>query len=70
MSDELEGYHEGIDMALVQLCSVLGVDPKSVEFDAATETIEGDVCAVIGNIFRVKFGDDWDPASWGREAME
>lgn len=52
---------EGIDFALMQLCSVLGVDPQSVTWDAATETRDGDVQAIIGNILRAKFGEDWGP---------
>lgn len=64
---------EGIDFALLQLCAFLGVDPQSVTWDAATETRDGDVQAVIGNIMRAKFGEDWgpdavpQPASLGRE---
>ncbi len=52
---------EGIDFALLQLCAFLGVDPASVSWDAATETRDGDVLAVIGNILRAKFGEDWGP---------
>lgn len=52
---------ECIDFALLQLCGFLGVDPQSVSWDAATETRDGDVRAVIGNILRAKFGEEWDP---------
>lgn len=52
-------WNDGCDFAMTQLCAFLGVDPESVSWDAATETVEGDVQAVIGNIFREKFGDDW-----------
>lgn len=48
-----------VDFTLVQLCRVLAVDPESISWDAATETFEGDVQAVIGNILRAKFGDEW-----------
>lgn len=48
-----------VDFALVQLCKVLGVDPESFSWDAATETFTGDVQAVIGNILRAKYGEDW-----------
>jgi hypothetical protein len=68
MSDTANEFDEGIDFALLTLCAVLGVDPQSVEFDAATETIDGDVRAVIGNIFTAKFGDGWDPSDWGKAA--
>lgn len=52
-------WNDGCDFAMTQLCAFLGVDPESVRWDAATETVEGDIQAVIGNIFRAKFGDDW-----------
>ena len=59
-----DGTHdEGIDLALVQLAKILGVDPKAVTWDAATETVEGDVTAVISNILCAKYGDDFDPRS-------
>jgi hypothetical protein len=54
-------WNEGCDFAMRQLCSFLGVDPMSVSWDAATETVEGDVCAVIGNILRAKLGENWGP---------
>ena len=44
---------------MTQLCAVLDVDPQSVSWDAATETLDGDVQSVFGNIFRAKFGDNW-----------
>jgi hypothetical protein len=56
-----EPNHDGIDFALEQLCTFLGVDPHMVSWDAATETVDGDVQAVIGNIMRAKYGDDFDP---------
>lgn len=52
---------EGIDFALEQLCLVLGVDQNEVCWDAATETTDGDVRSVIGNIMRAKYGEDWGP---------
>lgn len=57
-----EEWNAGCDFAMTHLCKVLGVDPKSVTWDAATETLDGDVCAVIGNILREKYGEDWSPA--------
>jgi hypothetical protein len=56
-----ERWNEGCDFAMTQLCKVLGVDPKSVTWDAATEELDGDVQAVIGNIMRKKYGEDWGP---------
>lgn len=57
-----ERWNAGCDFAMTHLCKALGVDPKSVSWDAATETLDGDVQAVIGNILRAKFGEDWGPA--------
>lgn len=56
-----ERWNAGLDYAMVRFCQCLGVDPKSVRWDAATEELDGDVCAVIGNILRAKFGEDFDP---------
>jgi hypothetical protein len=60
-----ERWNAGLDYAMTRFCHVLGVDPKDVTWDAATEELDGDVCAVIGNILRVKFGDDFDPTAPG-----
>ena len=54
-----EMWNKGCDFAMIQLCVLLGVDPRMVSWDAATETVDGDVQAAIGNIFLVKFGEDW-----------
>ncbi len=40
-----------------QLCEALDVDAKQVNWDAATETVEGDVQAVIWNILRARMGE-------------
>lgn len=56
-------FDEGIDFALGQLCAFLNVDQTAVTWDAATETLDGDVRSVIGNILRAKFGEDWSPAA-------
>lgn len=56
-----ERWQAGLAYGMERFCSMLGVDPKDVRWDAATEELDGDVCAVIGNILRVKFGDDFDP---------
>jgi hypothetical protein len=54
-----ERWNAGLDFALTQLCKVLKVDPLTVTWDAATETLDGDVQAVIGNVLRVRFGEEW-----------
>jgi hypothetical protein len=56
-------WNEGCDFAMTQLCKFLGVEPGSVNWDAATETVEGDVSAVIGNILCAKYGEEWGPES-------
>lgn len=56
-------WNAGLDYGMVQLCAVLGVNPHMVTWDAATETLDGDVCAAIGNVFREKYGDDFDPTA-------
>jgi hypothetical protein len=65
-----EGWNAGCDFAMMQLCKFLGVDPEKVTWDAATETVEGDVQAVIGNILRMKFGDDWSPSAAPTQGSE
>lgn len=52
-------WNAGLDYGQTQLCAVLGVDPQSVSWDAATETLDGDVQSVICNILTVWGGDDW-----------
>lgn len=54
-----ERWNAGLDYGQTQLCKLLGVDPASVRWDAATETLDGDVQAVIGNILTACFGDEW-----------
>lgn len=56
-----ERWNAGCDFALEQLGKYLGIDLSSITWDGATETVEGDVEAVIGNILRAKLGDDWSP---------
>lgn len=54
-----ERWNAGCDFAMKQLCEYVEVDPQNVRWDAATETVDGDVQAVIGNILREAYGDDW-----------
>lgn len=56
-----ERWNAGLDYGMEQLCALLGVDPQSVTWEAATETVDGDVQSVLGNILRVKYGEDWSP---------
>lgn len=68
MSDEIgwqddpasdERWSAGLQFGMDQLCTVLGVDHDAVSWDAATETLDGDVASVIGNILTARFGDAW-----------
>ena len=54
-----ERWNAGVDYAITQLCNIIGVDPKSISWDAATETLDGDVSAVICNAIRGAYGDEW-----------
>ncbi|MFC5505137.1 hypothetical protein [Bosea massiliensis] len=54
-----ETIDEGVDLALIQLCNVLGVSTEAVNWDAASETFEGDVQSVICSILRAKYGEYW-----------
>ncbi len=56
-----ERWNAGCDFALEHLAKYLNVDMASITWDGATETVEGDVQAVIGNILRAKYGEDWGP---------
>jgi hypothetical protein len=56
-----ERWNAGVDFAMKRFCDALDVKPDSFSWDAATETVDGDVSAVIGNMLRAKFGEDWDP---------
>ncbi|HEV7286687.1 MAG TPA: hypothetical protein VGN75_17685, partial [Kaistia sp.] len=54
-----ERWSAGVDYHAQQLCAVLGVEPKTVSWDAATEELEGDVRSVIGNILTAAMGESW-----------
>ena len=53
-----ERWCAGLDFGVTQLCVALGIDPETVTFDAATETLDGDVQSVIWRILHARFGDD------------
>lgn len=54
-----ERWNAGCDFAMTMLCQVVKADPAKVSWDAATETLDGDVMAVIGNILTEGLGEDW-----------
>src|SRR5882724_833204 len=47
-----ERWNAGVDCVMKLLCDFLGVHP---------ETVGGDISAVISNILRTKYGEDWGP---------
>lgn len=64
-----ERWQVGCDFALGQLCEYLDVDPALICWDAATETVDGDVKSVIGNIMRAKFDEEWSPRASSEPAV-
>lgn len=54
-----DDFHAGVDFAIEALAEVLCIDINSFSHDAATETMEGDVIAVIGNALTACLGEDW-----------
>jgi hypothetical protein len=54
-----ERWNAGVNYAIERLCEVFGVDPKSISWDAATETVDGDVMSVLCNVLRAAYGDEW-----------
>lgn len=56
-----ERWNAGVDFVMTRLCDFLSVDPQTVNWDAATETLDGDVQSVLGNILRRHFGEYWGP---------
>lgn len=54
-----ERWNAGLGYGMDQLCKLLDVDPKTVTWDAATETLHGDVQAVLGNILTKAMGENW-----------
>lgn len=54
-----ERWNAGCDFAMLQLCSVIGADPKKVIWDSATETLDGDVQSTISKIIEAGLGENW-----------
>lgn len=52
-------WNAGVNYAIERLCEILGVDPKAVNWDAATETLDGDVMSVICNVLVAAYGEEW-----------
>jgi hypothetical protein len=65
-----ERWSAGCDFAMTMLCEMVKVDPAKVSWDAATETLEGDVSAVIGNILTEGLGEDWQDRAPAPDAVE
>ncbi len=64
-----EAWDEGCDTAMIALCTVVGADPAKVNWDAATETVEGDVASVIGNILTAGLGELWNDQQSAIDAL-
>ncbi|TKT80030.1 hypothetical protein [Aquamicrobium sp. LC103] len=64
-----ERWNAGLDFGMKQLCAAVGVDPDAVMWDAATETLDGDVQSVIWNILRARFGEDFPAAPQEAEVV-
>lgn len=56
---DTDDFHAGVDFTMEMLANVLGIDVNDFSHDAATETFEGDVSAVIGNALCAGLGEDW-----------
>lgn len=54
-----ERWSAGCDFAICQLAAVLGTEPSAFSWDAATEELDGDVRAIIGNALAAGLGEDW-----------
>ena len=54
-----ERWNEGVNYAIKQLCELLGIDWRTINWDAATETLDGDVRSVIGNVLVAAYGEEW-----------
>ena len=61
-----ERWNAGCDYAMTQLCAVLKVDPQSVNWDAATETLDGDVQSVLHGILAARAALSDAPAPKGQ----
>ena len=59
-------WNAGVNYAIERLCEILGVDPKAINWDAATETLDGDVMSVICNVLVAAYGEEWSSSE--REA--
>lgn len=62
-----ERWNAGVDYAQQKLCKVLDVNPVVVNWDAATETVDGDIEAVTANILTLAMGERWRPGKTGSE---
>lgn len=54
-----EKWNAGVNYAIERLCQIFDVDPKSISWDAATETLDGDVMSVLCNVLVAAYGEEW-----------
>lgn len=57
--EPLGTFEDGVIWATEMWASCLGVPSESISWDAATETYDGDVAAVLHGIMASAFGDEW-----------
>lgn len=54
-----ERWMAGFEYTVVQLCILLDVDPKTINWDAGSETFDGDVRSVLAGVMVRAYGDEW-----------
>lgn len=52
-------WNAGVNYAIERLCEIFGIDPKTISWDAATETLDGDVMSVLCNVLVAAYGEEW-----------
>jgi hypothetical protein len=61
VDDSNQGLDPGVNFLMDMLIETLGLTKDQVTWDAATETYDGDVQAVLSGILRLRFGEYFDP---------
>ena len=62
-------WNAGVNYAIERLCEIFGIDPKSINWDAATETLDGDVMSVICNVLVAAYGEEWSSSERDTEII-
>lgn len=66
-NEPLGSFDDGVTWAISKLGLTLGLTNADITWDAATETYEGDVTAVICGVLTLAFGDEWQEHIAGRK---